>query len=138
MAWTAQIIKKENAEGRLRVFVDYTNSDGGYIFKVPYDYYDSFSADDLNDKIKRRILQLNNLSEKEVDVPLSTTVSSEYVAPSPTTKQTEVATWSVLYVKLRRIKQLVDLGVIKSDDALYTNALQDVISGFKEEYLDYI
>jgi hypothetical protein len=114
--WTASIDAKEYSKGILTVRVMYKNGEDGI-----GEAYQVSSLDSLNQSIKNKLKQLEDISVVHDSVKLGA-----FVAPAdPVTTAYELALQEV-----SRVKNLVSVGILKDTDAEYVSA----ITALKVEY----
>jgi len=114
--WTATIDGKEYVKGILTVQVMYKNGDDG----VGESYVIS-SVDSLNERIKNKLKQLEDLSVVHNSIQLG-----EFIPPAdPVPTAYELALKEV-----NRVKNLVSLNILKETDQEFL----DAVSALKSEY----
>lgn len=133
--FTHKIISKEFENGVLVLGVEFTDGTKTVIETVkPQDEHG------FKHWLKARLTSLNSLTELE-KVRINTTVDVSEPAPVDKRTQTEKDRdeWLVKYNKWIKIKTtLIDTGVIPSNNPQVVTFLDDVKSGFKPAYINFI
>lgn len=131
--FTAKIIKKEETEQGLKIYVDF--SEGEKVFSewiIPQD------EDGLKHWVKSRLASLNSISELTVKYDIDSTIDvSEPEPVEKTQAQLDKEAWFAKYYRWTRIKyNLIDTGIIPLTNTKAQALLTEVKAGLKPEYID--
>lgn len=121
--WTAKIAEKELRDGQLLVNVAFSNGtqDFNEIISVR-------SQEELSQRVKSRILEL-----ERVDLAKDAISVGNFTPVDKTQSEKEV--FYEALENLRRIKRAIDLGVIDETHPKFKDAVQEVKTLFKPEFL---
>ena len=129
MSWQASYGDTEKINGRIRLYVDYT--DGSTKVRREYDVTDK-NENDIKKVIREEVKILNNQSS------ISNIKPGDIVDVSESSVDTEKKAFLEDLGRLKKMNMAVELGIKQSTDADFLYILDRVRSRFKEEYLNLL
>lgn len=133
--FTAQINRKETSSGQIKIFVDF--SDGT---NTTTEWCIPQSDFDFKQWVKSRLEALNSSVTLDSAYTDGDTVDVTEPTPTqPTQAEIDRDAWLAKYHKWVAIKNnLIDTGVLTGTESQVVSFLNDVKTGFKPAYLDYL